>query len=334
MNKSQKQKLENMFYTQSLENMQNEERKQEKKKAKDREKRIKKANKEKLKEQEKFDLDTETVIGMTNKNNKIKRNQIQKEIDKQERIKQKRKKRIKKILKWLTLICIIIGGITFALVSPIFNIQEIQVTGNTIINADTIISLSQLSKQQNIFKFISKQVEDKVKENPYVEQVEIKRIFPNKVQIQVKERERNFNLEFMNGYAYINNQGYILEISENKLDLPIIQGAKTSENDIKPGNRLENQDLEKLETVMQIVNIWKTNNIEQKITSIDITDKTEYTMYIEEEKKKVYLGDKSNLGDKILSVQAIMNDNKGLEGEIYVNGDLNNKFKPRFKQKV
>ena len=80
LNKSQKQKLENMFYTQSLENMQNEERKQEKKKAKDREKRIKKANKEKLKEQEKFDLDTETVIGMTNKNNKIKRNQIQKEM--------------------------------------------------------------------------------------------------------------------------------------------------------------------------------------------------------------------------------------------------------------
>ena len=57
-------------------------------------------------------------------------------------------------------------------------------------------------------------------------------------------------------------------------------------------------------------------------------------MYIEEEKKKVYLGDNSNLSNKILWVQAIIKDNKGIEGEIYVNGDLNNKFKPRFKQKV
>ena len=30
--------------------------------------------------------------------------------------------------------------------------------------------------------------------------------------------------------------------------------------------------------------------------------------------------------------KAIMKDNKGIEGE-YVNGDLNDKFKPRFKQK-
>ena len=29
-----------------------------------------------------------------------------------------------------------------------------------------------------------------------------------------------------------------------------------------------------------------------------------------------------------------MKDNKGIEGEIYVNGELNDKFKPRFKQKV
>ena len=42
----------------------------------------------------------------------------------------------------------------------------------------------------------------------------------------------------MNGYAYINNQGYILEISQEKLDLPVIQGAKTPEEKIVPVNRL------------------------------------------------------------------------------------------------
>ena len=334
MNKGQKEQIENMFYAKPLETRQIEQTKQEKKKAKEREKRIKQVNKEKSKEQETFDFDTETVIGMTNKNHKAKRQEIQKKIDKQERIKIKRKRKIKRIIKWTSIICLISGGITFALVSPIFNIQEVEVIGNNIINSDTIESLSELTKDQNIFKFMNQKVEIKVKENPYIQNVKVKRVLPNKVQIQVEERERKYNIEFMNGYAYIDNQGHILEISENKLDLPVIQGCKTPEENIVEGNRLEKQDLEKLETVIQITTIWETNNIEQKITSIDITDKTEYTMYIEEEKKKVYLGDNSNLSNKILWIQAIINDNKGIEGEIYVNGDLNNKFKPRFKQKV
>ena len=234
-------------------------------------------------------FDTETVIGMTNKNHQAKRKEIQKQFDKQERIKQKRKRKIKRFLKWTSLICIIAGGTTFALVSPIFNIQEIEVIGNNIVTSETIESISEINKEQNIFKFFNKKVVENVKKNPYIETAKVKRKLPNKVQIQVEERERTFNIEFMNGYAYINNQGYILEISQEKLDLPVIQGAKTPEEKIVPGNRLEKEDLEKLETAITITKIWKNNEIEQKITSIDITDRLEYTMYIEEEKQKILM---------------------------------------------
>lgn len=336
LNSRQKEKLDNMFYAKPLQTKEFEQTKEEKKKRKEREKRIKEVNKNKIKEQEAFDLDTETVIGMTNKNNKVKREQIKKQIDKQERLKLKRKKRIKRVIKWTSLICIIAGGITFALVSPIFNIQEIEVTGNVLVKADTIVSLSGLSKNQNIFKFITQQIRTKIKEEPYVENVKINRIFPNKVKIEIEERQRDFNIEFMNKYAYINNQGYILEIAEKKLDnLITIQGLNTSEDKIEPGNRLNENDLQRLETVIEIVSRWSANqDVTQKITSIDVSDNQNYAMYIEEEKKKIYLGDKTNLGDKILWAQAIMNDNKGIEGEIFVDGNLNGGDRPRFRQKV
>ena len=208
----------NMYYEQEFQLEQDRLNNVDKKKIKEREKRIKQMNKEKSKIEEKFDFDTETVIGMTNKNNQAKRKEIQKQFDKQERIKQKRKRKIKRFLKWTSIICIISGGTAFALVSPIFNIKEINVTGNN------IVSISELSKEQNIFKFFNKKVVENVKSNPYVETAKVKRKLPNKVEIQVEERERTFNIEFMNGYAYINNQGYILEISQEKLDLPVIQG--------------------------------------------------------------------------------------------------------------
>ena len=55
-----------------------------------------------------------------------------------------------KVVKWTTLFLLIIGGVIFALVSPIFNIKEIQVTNNNQIATETIVSLSQLQVGQNL----------------------------------------------------------------------------------------------------------------------------------------------------------------------------------------
>mgnify|MGYP000525681943 CR=1 FL=1 len=177
-------------------------------------------------------------------------------------------------------------------------------------------------------------IEEQIKQEPYIKEAEVKRSFPNKIQITVQERERAFSAEFLNGYAYIDNQGYILQISNDSLGLPIIQGISTPEDKIVAGNRLEEEDLQKLETAIQIMNICKSNNLDSKVTSIDITNRNDYSIYMEAEKKTIYLGDGKNLGDKMLWVQAILEDNQGIEGEIYVNGDLTQNFKPRFKQKV
>lgn len=339
MNKSQKEKIKNLYSMQPIENEEEkiEEQKNEEikeKRNKEREKRIKEKKKKQNKEMEKFDFETETVIGMTQKNNKKKELERKKITDKNERRRMKRIKRIKKIIKWAMLIIIIAGGITFTMVSPIFNIQEIQVTNNQLVSSDTIKSLSGISTGQNIFRFIKSKIEENVKQEPYIESAKVTRIFPNKINIEVEERKRDFSLEFMNGYAYINNQGYILEINNDKAGLPVIQGATTKEENIVPGNRLEKEDLERLEVVIQIMNACKSQGLDSKVTTIDISDKNEYNIYMEEEKKKIYLGDGSNLGDKILWVQAILKDNQGIEGEIYLNGDLNNNFKPRFKEKV
>ena len=308
--------------------------KEEKKKAKERQKRIKQRKKTEKDNKDKFDFDTETVIGMTNKNNQKKEEQNKQKMSKKQRQILKKKKRIKRMLKFTALLMIIIAGIIFALVSPIFNIQEIEVSDNEQINTETIISLSQLNLGQNIFKFNKNKVNKNIKTNAYIESVEIKRKLPNKVQIQIEERKKEYNVEFLNGYAYINNQGYILQISEERQALPTIQGISTPDEQIVEGNRLNSEDLEKLEVIIQIMNICKNYELDSKVTNIDISKKDEYTLYLEEEKKTIYLGDKNNLSNKMLYVQVIIEENRGKEGEIFVNGDLNNNFKPRFKEKV
>lgn len=302
-----------------------------KQKQRQREKRIKEMKKN---EETEFDFDTETVINMTNKNNKnfMKKNNAA--ISKNQRKIAKKKKRVKRIIKWTSLALIIIAGAIFAFASPLFNITQIEVINTNLLSKDKVISLSGIKKNQNIFRFLKSDVIKKIKEDPYVQDVKINRQLPNKVQIDIEERQRNFSLEFLNGYAYINNQGYILEISQDKLNLPVIKGASTEENNITPGKRLEQKDLEKLEVAIKIMTIAKENELDEKVTSIDISNKNEYILYLESEKKTVYLGNQENLTTKMLYTKKIIEKESGNEGTIYVNGDFTNKFKAYFRQKV
>ena len=94
------------------------------------------------------------------------------------------------------------------------------------------------------------------------------------------------------------------------------------------------KDLSRLEDTIKILNSANENNLEGKVTSIDISDKNEYSIYIESEKKRVHLGDSTNLSNKMLYILAIIEKEKDKEGDIFVNGDLNNKFQPYFREKV
>lgn len=302
------------------------------KKAKEREKRIRQ-NKQKDKE-EMFDFDTETVIQMTNKNKIKQEEEKRKKASRDERRRKKRNRKIKFVLKSIFFIGIIAGGITFAMTSPIFNVEKIDVVNNSQVSDETIISLSELKLQENIFKYRKLDVIRKIEENPYIENAKVHRKIPNKIEIDIEERVPRYSVDFMGKYAYINTQGYLLEISDDSKGLPIIQGIVTKEDQIVPNNRLCNEDLEKLEDVIKIMSVAKENDLDTKVTSIDISDKNEYSIYLDEEKKRVHLGDNSNLNNKMLYVVAIIEQEKGKEGDIYANGDLNNKFQIYFREKV
>ena len=253
MSKKAKESKKDLYYMKNgqAKNKTIIEEKERKKKEKEREKRIKEKKQETLKDE--FDLETETVLQMTNRNRIKKEEEKRKQLSKEQRRRKKRNKRIKTILKIIIFLGIISGGIVFALTSPIFNIKDIKVINNNQVSQDTIISLSGLNADENIFKFYSNNIEDKIKENPYIEDVKVHRKIPNTIEIDVKERVAKYSVDYMGKYAYINTQGYILEIAEDNKKMPIIQGISTSEEEVIPGKRLNNDDLNKLEDVIKIL---------------------------------------------------------------------------------
>lgn len=330
MSRKSKEKEVDLYYPKNGQAKNKKIEQKEKVKAmREREKRIKQN-----KRNENFDLENEMVIQMTNRNNLKKEQKRIRELDEKAEKREKRNKRIKRLLKIIVLLGIVIGGSVFSMTSPMFNIKEIQVTNNNIVTSENIISLSELKVDENMFRFSSSSVKNKIKENAYIEEVKIHRKIPNTIQIEVIERQPKYSVDFMGKYAYINTQGYILEISDTNMELPVIQGISTNEEEIVPNNRLNNDDLTSLENIIKIMDIAKENNLDTKVTSIDISTKNQYSIYIQEEKKRIHLGDNTNLGNKMLYAVSIMEKEKGIEGDIYVNGDLNNKFQPYFREKV
>lgn len=246
----------------------------------------------------------------------------------------KRNRKVKTLIKLILLLAVIVGLIIYLMLSPIFNIKNINVEGNASISSEQIISLSKVQKETNLFKVSNKDTTASIKENPYVKSVEIRRTLPDTITFVITERIATYMLEYGGSYAYIDNQGYILEISANtKEGLAKIVGYETVQDEIVPGNRLCENDLEKLNTVLRITASAKTNQFDSLITSINIEDSNNYTLYLDTEQKTVYLGDCTNLDTRMLYVKAILDKEKGIAGEIFVNMNLNEKY-PFFRQKV
>ena len=238
------------------------------------------------------------------------------------------------LLKLAGIVVLIIAAVIFLFTTPLFNVTEIEILGNEIVSSEEIKSLSQIKLNENMFKNVKITIQKNIKGNAYIEDVKVKRILPNKIQIVVQERQVKFMIKLLNSYAYVNSQGYILQITDQTKEVPTILGISTPEEEMIIGKRLNNEDLKKLEVCLKIVSSCEENEISRYITSINVENPTEYIISMVEKNKTIHLGNSSNLGTKILYVKAILQAEEENEGDIFVNGDLNNGFQPYFRKKV
>ena len=277
-------------------------------------------------------MNDEKVVGAEKK--KINKKQVPNKSKKASKKANKKKngntKKLRKQAKVLFGFIILLVAIILVLCSPLFNIKNIEVEGNSKLSNERIISISTLQTHTNIFKFNSKLISEKIKENAYVNEAKITRKLPSTVKITIDERQPKYMLQFADSYVYINNQGYMLEISNEKLELPILIGFTTDLSNIKAGNRINVTDLKKMDMVIKIYEAIKSNGLGELVNKIDISNDKNYAIILENEGKTVYLGDCTELNTRILYLKSILETVQGKSGEIFLNVDLNSQ-EPYFR---
>lgn len=273
----------------------------------------------------------EIIIGY---NTKKKKDKPPKKKDKKSKRKKKNTwRKVKKVLLLLLKIILIIGilaGIgAYLFVSPVFNITEIRVENSNKISENTYISLSEIQIGENIFRISKSKIIEQIKQESYVENVEVKREYPGTVVITVTERTPAYMIE-KNGemYAYIDKNGYNLETTTQALDIPILKGTITDIENLETGARISDEDLSKFNDLIRIMDGIKNNNIQEKLLSVDISDDKNYILEFKNSNKKVILGDTSELSTKMLWIKYFMEKSEEEAGTVHLNDIENVYFEP------
>ncbi len=250
-------------------------------------------------------------------------------INKQREIEQKRRKK-KKIILVIILITIILAGLgTYLSISPAYKIERILIKGNEQLTKEKVQELSGVKKGDNIFSKVGKVLEVKLKQNGCVKEAKVIKVYPNTIEIEITERKKQFQIKTEKGnYIYIDEQGYILDCSTEKQELPTITGMDITETEAVNMKRLAENDLDRMENILQIREECKKIEIADRITQIQVKD--EYVLNLENEGIIINLGDASDLKNRMYYVSAIMKQETGNKGTIYVNGNLNEGFFPYF----
>lgn len=273
-------------------------------------------------------------------NQKTKKNSNYDLYEEFEDISNKKKRKIKKnskskkiIITTISLVSMIIALAIMALVTPAFNIQEIKVEGNNKVSTTNIINLSRIKIGQNIFKNNKNKIISYIKENAYVEDAQIKRILPGTIDIVISERQVEYQVKLISSYIYIDKQGNILENAENKENVIALEGLETTEENLINGESLEKKDVQKLVKLTKVKEILKQiNGLDLSEVKINIKNENDFIIYLKPENKKIYVGDSSNLSNKMLYIKKILENEKEHSGTIFINGNLNDGFKPYFRE--
>lgn len=231
--------------------------------------------------------------------------------------------------KYAVLLFVICIFAAFFMSSGFFQIKFITVNGNNNVSREEIVKLSSIYYGENIFRINKRNSMKSIFQNPYVKMIKIKRIIPNKVVIDIIEREIMAYVPYVGSYLNIDEEGMILEINPAMKNpgLPLVKGLKFET--FKVGELLDVENKEQFSTATLLIKEIRNAKMLELVSEMDITDPSNIKLKIKDG-IKANLGSTDNMNYKIGFVKSIIEDvkNQNLKGTIEMSHNGNPVFKP------
>lgn len=224
--------------------------------------------------------------------------------------KRKQRKAVKrrKLTPFLIVVSVfIIAAAIYLCLTMLFNVDHIDIVGNTLYEERELIETSGIKKGENLFEVDTAYAENKLYAvYNYVEDVEVKRSFPNGVTITIVEAEPFAVIEEADGYTLVSRGGKVLErgleeVPDKMLSVRGISTVTSTEDDLK-----------RTELMQRIINTMLDLGM-SGYNFLDLSDTLEITM-IYQNRVRVELGNELELEYKLQFADKVISENLSKTG--------------------
>lgn len=185
----------------------------------------------------------------------------------------------KKYTYFIMVVALIIFILLLLMLSPWLNIETIEVNGLKKVDQNQMIKDLELDKETNLLSFSKMKADYILTKNNYIESVKIKKVYPNKIIFNVKERELAGYVPYVNDYLYIDKNGFVVDIKPTYSEkLPIIKGLQFDNFTLGQTLKVENQDA--FNIVMRFTNAIEGKEITSDILELNVSDLDDIHLYI------------------------------------------------------
>ncbi|MDY4077370.1 MAG: FtsQ-type POTRA domain-containing protein [Clostridium sp.] len=209
-----------------------------------------------------------------------------------------RRKRIKKRL-FITLIFLIVIGIVVINKTDVCIIDKVMLEGDNLITGKYVQEKAETLKGLNIIYIDKESIIKDFKRNPYVEELTIKRVYPNKLKINVKEAKGLYYVNKDESYYIISSNMILLEEVDSIEDKKLIELRGIDIENLSLGDKVSKQKkIEKIaEDFYDMEQVIEENGEEFSITAVDLSNMSNLKAYIGN--IEIFLGTYENVFKKM-----------------------------------
>ena len=187
----------------------------------------------------------------------------------------------------------------------LFDLEQVEVSGLTLYSNDQVLAVGGVESGANLIRTNTKVIEQRLTDTlPYLKSVTVTKDYPHAIKIQVVEETKFADIELNGKYYVVARSGKIVETENTAHDasLPLVTGFQLKEPELK--GELASEDELKAKVLMQLLEAIENSGL-QKVTSIDITERTDIlVMY--DNRIKLKLGSSMDLDYKLNCMKSVI----------------------------
>ncbi len=232
------------------------------------------------------------------------------EINKADIRRKRRKVKMKRRLTVFVFLFLCAAVILTVLKAPFFNIKSIECVGQEKLSREEILKAADIDTGTNVFSINIESVKRKVAAIPAVSDSNVRRIFPNKIKIWVRECKEAGYISLNGQIAVVDPNGKIIKIApddeETRAGMAEILGIEAVTD--KPGNIISAEDDIVARELYECMGTLDKIGMLDKVSLIDLSDASDLKIGYDN-RLEIYLGRYENLEYKLTFVGKVIAEN-------------------------